>query len=329
MGVVSGELVAPFGDRQSEGILFINVEFSPMASPAFERGRPGEAAVSVARLIERSFKEGRAVDLESLCVLSGQKVWSLRVDLHVLDHDGNVVDACALAALGALSSFRRPEVEVRGQELIIHPKTVSKRTGPGRPPVRKGSPLKPLHPRPPQDREPLPLQLHHLPVAVTFALVGPPGNPTASPYVLSDPAIQEEAASDGMMTVVVNAQGDICAIQKPGGLGLPMDTVRDCIERAKKQALQQLEVLKGALEQHKVARVQARIKRRPGADPSASAAAAGAASMAAGESRSRCGFALGSCLRCDWALLDQVADSGPRWQLSWTSLCQPLDPPSP
>ncbi len=51
-----------------------NVEFSPMASPNFESGRPGEAAIELARLVERSLRETRAIDQEALCVLAGRKV---------------------------------------------------------------------------------------------------------------------------------------------------------------------------------------------------------------------------------------------------------------
>jgi exosome complex RNA-binding protein Rrp42 (RNase PH superfamily) len=39
-------------------------------------------------------------------------VWSLGVDIHVLDSGGNLVDACCLAALAALLGFRKPQVEV-------------------------------------------------------------------------------------------------------------------------------------------------------------------------------------------------------------------------
>ena len=60
--------------RPNEGSLRFNVELSPMASPAFEAGRPGEAAIEVMRLLERALRDSRAVDLEALCVLVGQKV---------------------------------------------------------------------------------------------------------------------------------------------------------------------------------------------------------------------------------------------------------------
>ncbi len=51
-----------------------NVEFSPMASAAFEPGKPGEDAIEVARLVERSLKQSNAVDVEALCVVAGRKV---------------------------------------------------------------------------------------------------------------------------------------------------------------------------------------------------------------------------------------------------------------
>ena len=61
-------------DRPNEGSLRFNVEFSPMASPNFEPGRPTENANELARLIERGLRETKAVDLEALCVLAGRKV---------------------------------------------------------------------------------------------------------------------------------------------------------------------------------------------------------------------------------------------------------------
>lgn len=64
------------------------------------------------RLIDRIFKNNRVVDTESLCLVPGEQVWSVRVDIHVLDHDGNLVDAAAAAALASLLDYRRPDVTI-------------------------------------------------------------------------------------------------------------------------------------------------------------------------------------------------------------------------
>ncbi|KMT06716.1 hypothetical protein BVRB_7g158780 [Beta vulgaris subsp. vulgaris] len=69
-------------------------------------------------------RESRATDTESLCVLVGKLVWSIRIDLHILDNGGNLVDAANVAALAALLTFKRPECSLGGedgQELTVHP----------------------------------------------------------------------------------------------------------------------------------------------------------------------------------------------------------------
>lgn len=120
---VSCEVVRPRPQRPTEGELFFNVELSPMASPGFEVGRPSPVATEVARMLERCLKESRAIDTESLCIIAGEKVrfkplgkvmgqlllqvWSIRVDLHVLDYCGNIIDSATIAAITALKHFRQ------------------------------------------------------------------------------------------------------------------------------------------------------------------------------------------------------------------------------
>jgi len=63
------------------------------------------------------------VDMESLCITAGSRVWTVRVDVHVLNYDGNVVDAASVAAIAALMHFRRPDVSVCGEDVVIHSPT--------------------------------------------------------------------------------------------------------------------------------------------------------------------------------------------------------------
>lgn len=46
-------------------------------------------------------------------------MWAIRVDLHFLDHDGNIIDCAGIAAIAALLHFRRPDVTVIGEEVTI------------------------------------------------------------------------------------------------------------------------------------------------------------------------------------------------------------------
>lgn len=71
------------------------------------------------------------------------QVWNVRVDLVVLNYDGNLIGCCSVAALASLSHFRRPDVTTNGEEVIIHS---------------------------PAEKDPIPISLHHHPVAIAFAI---------------------------------------------------------------------------------------------------------------------------------------------------------------
>lgn len=69
-----------------------------MASPAFDAGRPGEAAIEAMRLLERALHDSRAVDLEALCVLAGRKV-PYRLLWHLLHAPRASIPSCWLEPL--------------------------------------------------------------------------------------------------------------------------------------------------------------------------------------------------------------------------------------
>ncbi|KTF96570.1 hypothetical protein cypCar_00035191 [Cyprinus carpio] len=139
---VSCELVPPKDSRPTEGIMFFNLELSPMASPAFEPNRQSELLVMLNRQLERCLRNSKCIDTESLCVVSGEKVWQIRVDVHVLNHDGNLMDAASIAAISALSHFRRPDVAIQGRDITVFS---------------------------PEERDPIPLSIYHMPICVSFA----------------------------------------------------------------------------------------------------------------------------------------------------------------
>ncbi|GJN40650.1 hypothetical protein PR202_gb29899 [Eleusine coracana subsp. coracana] len=111
-----------------------------------------------------------------------------------------------IAALASLSTFRRPECSVGGedgQQITVHD---------------------------PEVRNPIPLTIHHLPIAVTFAYFGE-GN-----IVAVDPTYKEEAAMGAGMTATVNSNGDVCAIQKAGGEGVNSSVIMHCLRSASVKA---------------------------------------------------------------------------------------------
>lgn len=121
----------------------MNIELNPIAAPHFEAGRQSDQCVQLNRLLEKCLKDSKAVDLESLCIQTHEKVWALRVDVNVLNHEGNILDCASVAALAALAHFKRPDVTSDGEEFIIHSY---------------------------KERDPLPMVIHHYPVYVTYAI---------------------------------------------------------------------------------------------------------------------------------------------------------------
>lgn len=78
-----------------------------------------EEEVLISRIVEKALRRSRAIDTEGLCIVSGEKVWQIRVDLLFLDYNGNLVDCACIAAITALLHFRRPDVTVSGEDVTI------------------------------------------------------------------------------------------------------------------------------------------------------------------------------------------------------------------
>lgn len=182
----------PFPDMPDKGVLTVNAELVPLASPAFEPGPPGEEAVELARVVDRGIRESKAIDLEKLCVESGKLVFVVFIDVYVLNHDGNLIDASAIAALAALINTKMFKYTVEEGEIVKKP-----------------------------GYTPLPVVNH--PIAVTFAKIGN--------KLILDTGIDEEEVMDARLTMTMDKDGHICAIQKGGGSGF--FTKEEILEAAK------------------------------------------------------------------------------------------------
>ncbi|XP_072525995.1 exosome complex component RRP45 [Salminus brasiliensis] len=215
---VSCELVPPKDSRPTEGIMFFNLELSPMASPAFQPNRQSELLVTLNRQLERCLRNSKCIDTESLCVVSGEKVWQIRVDVHVLNHDGNLMDAASIAAISALCHFRRPDVAIQGRDITIFS---------------------------PEERDPVPLSIYHMPICVSFAFF------QQGTYLLVDPCEKEELVMDGLLVIAMNKHREICSVQSSGGIMLLKDQVLRCSKIASVKVSEISELINKALENDK------------------------------------------------------------------------------
>eukprot|EP00771_Trimastix_marina_P002314 gnl/Trimastix_PCT/3440.p1 GENE.gnl/Trimastix_PCT/3440~~gnl/Trimastix_PCT/3440.p1 ORF type:complete len:367 (-),score=47.14 gnl/Trimastix_PCT/3440:36-1055(-) len=201
--MVTGEIRDPFPERPTEGILSFGFRFSPLASPKFEAGRrPSDRCVEISRVVERGIRETRAINMESLCILAGRKVWHIRVDVTIADDDGNLTDVASCAVMAALMHFRRPLVSTADGQVRMFPVT---------------------------EREPVPLTIHHVPLCMSFALF------SQGCIAVLDPTAEEEALRDGSLTLTLNSRNYLCAVQKAGGVPLSPTKIFDLTAIAQKR----------------------------------------------------------------------------------------------
>ena len=173
------EIGEPFPDTPNEGVLTVNAELVPLASPTFEAGPPDENSIELARVVDRGIRESKAIPTGDLVIEPGKKVFVVFVDVYVLNYDGNLIDASALAALAALLNTKMFNYEVKDGEVKIKP-----------------------------GYKPLPIA--NYPIAVTFAKI--------NDQLIVDPWLEEEQAMDARLTIAIEKDGKICAMQK-GGYG--------------------------------------------------------------------------------------------------------------
>ncbi|XP_055915208.1 exosome complex component RRP45 [Eupeodes corollae] len=213
---VSCELGQPKATRPNEGIMYINVELGPMAGVCYEAGRNSDLGVQINRTLEKTFKESRCVDLESLCVTAEDRVWILRLDLNILNHAGNLVDCCSIASLCALAHFKRPDVSVMEEEVKIHTAA---------------------------EKELIPTVLHHYPVCVSYCTFNNGETPVA------DPTAIEERTAESSMIFGINSYRELCCLNLGGTTLTSSYLLHQCSQRAANRAKQIVDQVKKALEE--------------------------------------------------------------------------------
>jgi exosome complex component RRP42 len=173
---VKVETGEPYSDKPDAGVLTVNAELTPLASPSFEPGPPSEDAIELARVVDRGIRESKAVDLKKLCITAGKNVFVVFIDLDILDHDGNLFDTAALASILALmnATIQTYSVTKAGQLKFKNGTTT--------------------------------LPLTNFPVEVTVAKIGD--------KLIVDPSLDEEAVLDARITIALGKDDEVCAVQK-------------------------------------------------------------------------------------------------------------------
>jgi exosome complex component RRP42 len=191
---MSTSVEEPYDDKPGEGTLVTNAELAPMASREFESGPPQEEGVELARVVDRGIREAPAVDFEELCIEEGEKVYTLFLDIHVLNDDGNLIDASSLGAMACLKTGFLPAYSEEDGLLRDQPS------------------------------EGKDIPLNSLPITATGHHVD--GN------VMFDPTAREEDADGSRVTVSITEEGNVVAMQKGGESTISSSDITEIIDIA-------------------------------------------------------------------------------------------------
>jgi len=158
----------PYTDSPDAGTMMVSAELSPLASRKFEMGPPKIDAIELARIVDRGIRESGFIDFKKLCVKKGEAVWTIFIDIYPINHDGNLIDASALAAIAALKTAVFPEYD-KETNRVKYGEFSSKK---------------------------LPLADENTPLTVTFYKIGD--------KIILDPVIEEEEANEARLSIAVS-----------------------------------------------------------------------------------------------------------------------------
>jgi exosome complex component RRP42 len=191
----------PYPDHEDEGTMMTTMELLPLSSEEFEYGPPRINSIEIARIIDRGIRESGMIDFKKLCVEKGEKVWTVFIDLDSINDDGNLLDACALAAIAALTTAKMPKYDEK-EERVCFGEWTSKK-----PPITK-----------------------NIPVTFTFHKIGK--------NIILDPGRAEEDASEGRISIALSrGKKDIMinAMQKGNEEAFSPEEVLGVVDSAEKK----------------------------------------------------------------------------------------------
>lgn len=205
--VISGikmDIGEPYPDTPDEGAMSTAAELIPLASPDFESGPPDQEAIELARVVDRGIRESELIDVKKLCIVPGEKVWIVFIDIHILDYDGNLFDAASLASLAALMTTKVP---------IERLKTTLEKLQEKFPSIEQY-----LN----SNSENFPLPLSEPPISCTSVKY--------NGVVVMDPSLDEEEIAEARLTVATDKNGDIRAMQKGLNGSFSTDEIKKVIK---------------------------------------------------------------------------------------------------
>ncbi|MEM2856470.1 MAG: exosome complex protein Rrp42 [Candidatus Nitrosocaldaceae archaeon] len=202
------EVDKPFPDMPDKGLLICNAEVLPLASAYAEPGPPDEAAIELARVVDRGIRESEMIDLSKLVIKENEKVYAVFIDVSILNTDGNLFDATSYAVVSALLTTKIPKYEIINNELI-------------------------------KTNEFINMPINTIPISVTMAKI--------NNSIVVDPTNEEEMCMDARVTMTVDETNRVCAVQKGERGTLSIEQIKEIINLAIYKSVDIREKIKGVI----------------------------------------------------------------------------------
>lgn len=188
------EVGVPFPDLPNEGVCTVMAELLPLASPLFERGPPDEQSIELARVVDRGIRHADCVQTKKLCIKEEEAVYILFLDMYVINHGGNLIDAGGVSALTSLISAHIPEGIMGENGLEWTGKYLT------------GEDI-----------------VNELPLVLTYGKL--------DDIIFLDPNLPEELVCDGRISISVT-EDKITSIQKSGAATFSIDEIKELGEKS-------------------------------------------------------------------------------------------------
>lgn len=108
---VKFDTMTPYPDTPDKGGLIVSINYIPIVFKKL----PQNKDIEVSRVVDRSIRESKTLNLEDFCVEPGEKAFTVFIDAYVLNYDGNLIDALNLAAMKALQNAKMPKLDENGK----------------------------------------------------------------------------------------------------------------------------------------------------------------------------------------------------------------------
>ena len=175
MAVVTAMIGSPSNVSPCCGDVEVCVTLSSVSSANYDRSKSDEA-ILLENAVSDIIKGSGIIDLSQLCIVDGEQVYVLRINILCLSNAGNLFDASVLAAAIALSDTKLPSVIIEHNVATVDPSC-----------------------------PPKPLTLLYIPVPVTVGVF--------DDHIFIDPSRVEEDIFDGVFSFGFSPDGSVLHMQ--------------------------------------------------------------------------------------------------------------------